>query len=390
MQEALLQDYQAVRKEARDIIAAFYHKNNGFPKPSDTEVQQLKKSYSSIPYRFKYVVAKYFFNVTFEYKKFPWRYLLPVFYFYMGKKWGPSYRKTIHHYRQDLTSRLVAFSKKHPEISFDEDAVCQIMKVILACYITTFINLPLLSFKLRREKLHYAYVAGFYYGLAYIISDKTLDNPHLQLAEKEQFHQQILSALSDESASDVSNDLLRDVIQMARQELPTDLFESQYRLLFFLQCVQFEEYFYNIETGSDDELIDKITLSALKTHLSLYTIQSFSTRFSLTETIQKHIKYSLLVQQDDDLRDVEKDKKENIKTFFSQPWNHPRFSPHVLYLALVKELCAENKHLVWLFTDYFKHLSKKEDETGLDHEKIMVFIQKVAGFDPKELVKTIH
>jgi hypothetical protein len=243
---------------------------------------------------------------------------------------------------------------------------------------------------LRKEKLHYAYVAGFYYGLAYIISDKTLDNPNLDFSQKEKFHQEILSALSDESASGVSNHLLKEVIQMARQELPTDLFESQYRLLFFLQCVQFEEYFYAIRQGSDDEIIDKLTLSALKTHLSLYTIQSFSTRFTLTETIQKHIKYSLLVQQDDDLRDVEKDKKENIKTFFSQPWSHPRFSPHGLYLALVKELCAENKHLVWLFTDYFKHLSKKEEETGLDHEKIMVFIKKVAGFDPKDLVKTIH
>jgi hypothetical protein len=384
--EENLARYEAIKNEARAVIARFYKEHRGFPAPAQEEVSRLHDAYSARQYRFKYVVAKYFFNVTFEYKGTPWKYVIPLLSFYIGKKLSGDYKNTVQKYRKDFTMRLNAFSKKHPDVVFDKEAISQMVKLILACYITTFINLPLFSVQSRKKKLHDAYLAGFYYGLAYVISDRTLDDPSISPEQKKDFHEQILSGLSNSNKMLITDGLLSDLISMAREALPVETFENQYRLLFYLQCVQFDEYFYSINEGSDDEIIDKLTLSALKTHLSLFTIQSFSTNRTLEESIQEHIKYSLLVQLDDDLRDMDKDRKENITTFFSQPWTHQTFSPHGLYLSLVKDICQQNKKLSWLFSDYFKHLSKKEKDASFDQEKIALFVQKMIGVDPGNII----
>ncbi|MFO0415159.1 MAG: hypothetical protein ACK50E_05855 [Bacteroidota bacterium] len=382
-------EYHRIKSLARQIISDFFHQHRGFDKISDAEVFELKEKYKNYEYRFRYVVRKYFMNVTFDLRQIPWKYVLPIFKYYFIKKYSRRYKYVIENYSKDFMKRILKLQSDFPDLIEREQDLSQVLKLITASCITCYINLPFFKKKAHKEKLHRAFLAGYYYGVAYLVSDKSLDSPYVSFQDKKEFHFSLLRILACPSRYQSDNKLLNSLQDLINKELPSEEFSKQYELLFFLQSVQFEDSTFCFELYNDEELIDKITLLALKTHLSLFTIQSFNTDLSLEDSILKHLKYSLLVQLDDDLRDVEKDRDEKIRTFFTTEWKETTFSPHSLYLALVKDICLQNPKLHWLYADYFLHLKKESGSPSLDHEKIQMFLKKTTGIELKDIYNTV-
>ena len=382
-------EYQRIKSLAKENISTFYYEHKKFSLNNEKDVELLNKKYQNFNYKFRYVVRKYFMNVTFDYRKIPWNFIIPVFHFYILKKIGSRYNKKIETYQIDFIHRISEIKVKIPDLIEKEEDLSQVIKLIMACSLSCYIHLPFFKKKSHKMKLHKAYLAGFYYGIAYLISDKALDSTKLSLLQKEELHFELLHLLADPVNYKSNNSVILVLSQFINEDLPVKDFNKQYELLFSLQSVQYEEMNFKYTTFSDSEIIEKITLLALKTYLSLFIIQSFIQNEKIETSIKKHLQYSLLVQLDDDLRDIEKDTAENRRTFYNKEWTESSFNPHSLYLKLVEKICEKNPDLHWLNADYFMHQSRELASPSLDHEKIKVFLKKITGYNLEDIYNKI-
>jgi hypothetical protein len=374
--EGFAADFEDILRLSRDIVDDFFRQHGDFRTENQDTIKSVLQEYGQKPMRFRNVVRKYFLNVTFDYRRIPWRYVLPVFSFYAHKKLNKNYRKLVHIYSQDMVARLVEMRRLKPDLIGSEADFAQVVKLTLATCIQCYIHLPFLKGRNSWNRLHTAYVAGFYLGVAYLISEGILDRWECDDSEREALHVELLRMLRDPAHYSGNNALLEFVASRIAHELPPDRFFQEYSLLYALQSTQFLDRKFVFRTYGVDEIRERATLLALKSHLSLFAIHAFSKRSNLTDSLRQHLLYSFLVQIDDDLRDAAKDRAEGIRTFFSEPWRESTFAPHAMYLALVDSLCARYPHLSWLYMDYAHTCLKEGHEQSLDHVKLVTFVQK--------------
>jgi hypothetical protein len=377
-------DYCAMKHKAQEIIRAFYIQHGGFKEDIGKKQAQIRTSLQDTPYRFEYVIRKYFMNVTFDYRHFPWKYVLPVFSFYLQKKLKRHYAKLVKVHLQETLERLRGLSASGHIIIRNEDDISQLAKIILACMLSRYIQLYPIFGRLKKRQMRNAYLSGYYLGLAYLISDHGLDHPQMDAESRHALHDAILKALVHEPIEEPEFAVIEKLRKDAHTELPASEFPNHYAILYHLQRAQFDDAQFTFNRFDDEEVIEKLTLLALKTHLSLFAIQMRYDEMNLIDSLNDHLLYSLLVQLDDDMRDVQKDQSENIRTFFTQPWTESDFNPHALYLKLVERMCSINPKLKWLYMDYFAHQEKKTQR--LDEEKINTFLEKLTGIQGRDLL----
>lgn len=381
------QNYLLIRQKAAVVIDALFDKNENFCHLDHGYITDLQTKSAQTKYRFKYVVQKYFMNVTFNFQTIPFKYILPVFDFYFRKKFSSSYSAVIDVHNKDFINRCKKIRKLFPDIISTEEDISQVIKLIMACTLTTYISFPI--FSSRREQLKKAYLSGFYLGLAYLIGDKHLDSPTTEAHEKNMLHKDILNFLSDPKNYQPQHPLIVAFAQEVIEHFDPEIYRTQYDILFYLQKIQFEDLQFQESTASIDVVKEKCINTGLKTFLSLQAVQSCGKNFDIDRNFEVNFLYSLLVQLDDDLRDVKKDSEHNIRTLFSHSYGDENFSPHLLYLAVVKIFVEKNKQLSWLYSDYFLHLENKEKLRGLDHDKINLFIEKTTSLKLQDIAKNI-
>jgi hypothetical protein len=377
------QDYLLIRQKASIIIQELFQKNGNFSKLNRDYIEELRTKYHNKSYRFKYVVRKYFMNVTFNFNSIPFKYVLPVFDFYLRKKFSPTYKKVIEEYEIDFVERCKQIRSYLPNLISSEEDISQIIKLIMACTLTTYITYP--TYNSRKATLKNSYLSGFYLGIAYLISDKQLDSPKLSDNEKLMLNNDILNFLSDPMHYSCQHPLIKLFANEVIEHFDPEIYQSQFEILFYLQKIQFEDLQFQIDNTSIQSIIDKCINTGLKTFLSLQAVQSCGKNFDLHLNFEINFLFSLLVQLDDDLRDIKKDRDDNIQTIFTHPFDRENFSPHLLYLELVNIFVKKNKNLSWLYTDYFLHLENIENNRGFDHDKIKLFIEKTTSIKLEDI-----
>ncbi|MFM7731392.1 MAG: hypothetical protein ACKO6L_10160, partial [Flavobacteriales bacterium] len=308
----------------------------------------------------------------------------PVFMFYLHKKFNRAYRQQVNMLVENMIERIRIMHAKGHRIIRHEDDITQLSKIILACSLSRYIRLFPINGKRKTKQLHDAFVSGYYLGLAYLLADHGLDHPNMDADKRRDFHETILRSLLSQPIDEEKYADINFVCKAAHAELPPNQFGGHYAILYHLQKIQYDDSCFRFTDFSDDEIVEKLTLLALKTHFSLYAIQMRYEEMPLAESIHEHLLYSLLVQLDDDLRDVAKDKSEGIRTFFSQAWTETSFHPHGLYLKLVERMCVINPKLDWLYIDYLKHL--QPSEKSFDQDKINQFLQKLIGKTGRDIL----
>ena len=383
----LEQNYLDLKSKAKKVIEDLFAQHSNFHSLSEELISDLRSKYADSPYRFRFVVQKYFMNVTFDYRAIPYRYILPVFDFYLTQKFYPSYNKVISTYKDDFIQRSRNIRQIFPDLIETEEDVSQIIKLIMACTLTTYISHPI--FTVKKERLKHSYLAGFYLGIAYLISDKILDNKNITITEKFYLHNEILKFLSNPQNAVVEHPLIKPFACQVISEFEPKSSITQYELLYHLQRIQFEDALFIFNEKSIDSIKEKTVNSGLKTFLSLQAVQSCGRDFDMFKNFQTNFLYSLLVQLDDDLRDIKKDREQGIRTFFSDSIESEHFSPHKLYLALVAIFVGKNKQLTWMYTDYFAHLKNPNNQGSLDHDKIILFLEKTTSCNLKDLTHQI-
>lgn len=380
-------NYLLIRQKASDVVRNLFNEYQQFNPKQLVTKDELGSKYLNSPYRFRYVAQKYFMNVTFNFHSLPFKYALPVFDFYLRKKFSQSYKIIIGTYKNDFIRRCQNVRSLFPNLIETEEDISQIIKLIMACTLTTYITYPI--YVSRKAQLEKSYLSGFYLGIAYLIGDKHLDNSENSHAEKFLLHNDILNFLSDPLHHQTKHALIHTFAQEVTQHFDPDIYQTQYNLLFYLQKIQYEDQQFKLDDTSMESIIQKTINSGLKTFLSLHAVQSCGKKFDMYRNFEINFLYSLLVQLDDDLRDIKKDREHNIRTLFSQPISHNNFSPHLLYLQLVGIFVQKNKQLSWLYADYFLHLKNKERFRGIDHNKIALFIEKTTPFKLSDIARSI-
>jgi hypothetical protein len=379
--------YLELKGMAQRVIDKLFSENEQFNLNYNDSIEELRVNYAEKPYRFRFVVQKYFMNVTFDYRPVPYRYILPVFHFYLTKKFSRSYDKAILDYRSDFIARTRNIVKLFPKLIETEEDVSQIIKLIMACTLTTYVSYPI--FSLPNGKLRLSYMSGFYLGIAYLISDKILDDKNISKEDKNDLHVEILNFLASPQKVEVKHPLLKAFASEVVVEFDPVACRSQYEILYYLQRIQFEDAQFELDDKSIESIKEKTVYSGLKTYLSLLAVRSCGRDFDMFQNFDTNFLYSLLVQLDDDLRDIRKDQEHGIRTFYSEPMQADLFSPHRLYLALVAIFVGKNKQLSWMYSDYFSHLNKTHDQNSLDHDKIMMFVEKTTASDLKDITRQI-
>jgi hypothetical protein len=226
-------------------------------------------------------------------------------------------------------------------------------------------------------------------GIAYLISDKILDDKNNSKEDKNDLHVEILNFLASPQKVEVKHPLLKAFASEVVVEFDPVACRSQYEILYYLQRIQFEDAQFELDDKSIESIKEKTVYSGLKTYLSLLAVRSCGRDFDMFQNFDTNFLYSLLVQLDDDLRDIRKDQEHGIRTFYSEPMQADLFSPHRLYLALVAIFVGKNKQLSWMYSDYFSHLNKTHDQNSLDHDKIMMFVEKTTASDLKDITRQI-
>jgi hypothetical protein len=380
-------NYLLLRQKASAVVQDLFNKNGNFSYLDSTYIDELRSNYANTPYRFRYVVQKYFMNVTFNFNSMPFKYALPVFDFYLRKKLSASYSRTIDEFKKDFITRCQHIRSLFPNIISTEEDISQIIKLIMACTLTTYITYPIYSS--RKEQLKKSYLCGFYLGIAYLIGDKHLDNPEISDQEKRMLHDDILNFLSDPRNNRCRHPLICAFADEVIEHFDPDLYQTQYDLLYYLQKIQYEDLQFKLDDTSVESIIEKNINSGLKTFLSLQAVQSCGKDFDMHRNFESNFLYSLLVQLDDDMRDIKKDRDHRIQTLFTHSFDEADFSPHVLYLELVNILVEKNKQLSWLYSDYFMHLENRENLRSMDHDKIKLFIKKTTSFTLEDVATSI-
>jgi hypothetical protein len=381
------QNYFLIRQKASAVIQDLFNKNEKFSYLHPNYIDELRTTYPNTPYRFRYVVQKYFMNVTFNFNSMPLKYALPVFDFYVRKKFSLSYNTIIGEFKNDFVKRCQNIRSLFPNIISTEEDISQIIKLIMACTLTTYITYPIYSS--RKEHLKKSYLSGFYLGIAYLIGDKHLDNPEISDQEKLMLHNDILNFLSDPRNNRSQHPLICAFAKEVIEHFDPDIYQTQYDLLYYLQKIQFEDLQFRLDDTSMESIVEKSISTGLKTFLSLQAVQSCGKNFDLHRNFESNFLYSLLVQLDDDMRDIKKDRDHNIQTLFSHSFSQENFSPHLLYLELVKIFVEKNKQLSWLYSDYFMHLENKENLRGIDHDKIKLFMEKTTSLKLEDVAASI-
>lgn len=386
-------DYDHLKEIAIDVVSEFYSLHSGFATDHKPKAEELEKRFGKKKYHFRYIVRKYFTNASFKIGRIPLLTQIKTARFYLFMIFDRRYKKLIHEYRDNLIFRLRQFHLSVPQVTIDEEAMMQMLKIISACTLSTYIEQPLRYGKNRSSELKDAYVLGYYLGISYLLDEYEMDNPKISSAVKEKFHQEVIKVLCNEIPENFvhKNAGIKYLKTNAEQDIPFDKYKDKYRILYLLQCAQNDDHCFTFSDFSDKEIIEKIALIGLKTHMSLYAVQ-LKQRKSVFETAGEYLLYSLLVQLDDDMRDYFKDKADNVRTLFTTEWKENGFNPHTLYLTLVEHFCKKNHSLKWLYIDYQCHLKKMQTNDGserLDNIKISAFIDFLYGFDLKEMVKEI-
>lgn len=380
-------NYLLIRQKATAVVQDLFNKNGNFSYLHPNYIDELRTKYPNTPYRFRYVAQKYFMNVTFNFNSMPLKYALPVFDFYIRKKFSLSYNTIIDEYKSDFVKRCRHIRSLFPNIISTEEDISQIIKLIMACTLTTYITYPIYSS--RKEQLKKSYLSGFYLGLAYLIGDKHFDSPEISDQEKLMLHNDILNFLSDPRNNRCQHPLICAFAKEVIEHFDPDIYQTQYDLLFYLQKIQYEDLQFQLDDSSMESIIEKSIGSGLKTFLSLQAVQSCGKNFDMDRNFESNFLYSLLVQLDDDMRDVKKDYDHNIQTLFSHSFRQENFSPHLLYLELVKIFVEKNKQLSWLYSDYFMHLENRGNLRSMDHDKIKSFIEKTTSFKLEDVTASI-
>jgi hypothetical protein len=378
------QNYLLLKQKATAVVHDLFQKKGNFSTLNQQYISELRTKYHNKPYRFKYVVRKYFINVTFNFDSIPFKYVLPVFDFYLRKKFSPTYKEVIQKFEIDFVERCLKIRSSLPNLISTEEDISQIIKLIMACTLTTYITYP--PNNSRMESLKKSYLSGFYLGVAYLISDKQLDSPKLSANEKQILNHDILNFLSDPLHYNCQHPVIKLFADEVINHFDPEVYQSQFMILFYLQKIQYEDLQFQIDNSSINSIIEKCINTGLKTFLSLQAVQSCGKNFDLYRNFEINFLFSLLVQLDDDLRDIKKDQDDNIQTLFSHPFDQKNFSPHQLYLELVNLFVKKNRKLSWLYMDYFIHLENTENSKAIDHDKIKLFIEKTTSIKLEDVV----
>lgn len=387
-------EYDQLKQVAIQVVKEFYTQHSGFSLDPDPLISRLNRRFGEKKYHFRYIVRKYFTNASFKIGRIPLLTQIKTARFYLFMIFDRRYSKIIQQYHDDLIIRLREFHASTPQVSIDEEAIMQMLKIISACTLSTYIEQPLNYGSNRSSELKDAYLLGYYLGISYLLDEYTLDNPQLSGIVKEKFHQEVIKALCDEMPVEFSfeNNGINYLKSNAEKDIPFEKYKDKYRILYLLQRAQYEDHSFRFNDFSDDEIIEKIALIGLKTHMSLYAVQ-LRQKKSVKETVEEFLLYSLLVQLDDDMRDYFKDKADKVETLFTVNWQNTAFNPHSLYLSLVDHFCHRNRWLKWLYMDYLSHLKKMkngDDSERLDNYKIRMFIDFLYKFDLKEMVNSLN
>lgn len=387
-------EYDQLKQIAIHVVKEFYTQHQGFSSDPDPLISKLNKRFGQKKYRFRYIVRKYFTNASFKIGRIPLLTQIKTARFYLFMVFDRRYKKIIQQYRDDLIIRLREFHASTPQVSIDEEAIMQMLKIISACTLSTYIEQPLRYGSNRSSELKDAYLLGYYLGISYLLDEYAMDNPKLSGSVKEKFHQEVIKALCNEMPAEISfeNGGINYLKSNAEKDIPFHKYKDKYRILYLLQRAQYDDHSFRFNDFSIDEIVEKIALIGLKTHMSLYAVQ-LKQKKSVKETVKEFLLYSLLVQLDDDMRDYFKDKADKVETLFTVNWQNTDFNPHSLYLSLVDHFCYRNRSLKWLYMDYLSHLKKMktgDDSESLDNYKIRMFIDFLFKFDLKEMVNNLN
>jgi hypothetical protein len=386
--------YQELYERFSKVVYDFIEQNPSPDHSFQQEMDTLKHKYGNFPYRFRYIVQKYYLNVTLELRRIPrLQYVCTIGQFILHKKYDRRYKKWVDYYLSLFKKELDSFRGKFPQCIIDEEFVSQIIKVIYACLLSTYIRQPVFRRRHHWKQLDDAFYYGFYIAMLYLLTDDFLDDEKIGNQLKDQFHHSGLDFLAGNLNQEIPDDYIykasEHVVLRMVEKFPFEKNELLYRHLFCLQKAQFDDMRCEFEAESFESLKVKTTRLGLKTFLSYVIMLPQWARGGVVFSNDAFL-FSLYTQLDDDMRDAIDDRRNNVRTFYSFPLHAKPFNPYIFALRLIDKFVSKNKDLSWMYADLLKHAHREEHSESMDKEKIRVFIRKVVEKDLSEIMHYVN
>jgi hypothetical protein len=383
------EEYQRLKENSIICVQAFFREHGPFSGDESIEHRELAKQVPKKGYRFRYIVHKYFVNVSLDLARIPkLRYLITVPQFIFFKKYDPRYKRLIATYLPKFKEEINQFSNANPWFELNEEALTQIIKVVYACLLAQFIRQPFFRRAQHWKDLDDTFYYGIQLGLMYLISDSFLDDINETEENKSKFNAFGLKLLAGQSLENStphpSFEAIFFLFKQMERKMPFFENEDRYKHLYFLQKVQYEEGRFKALHNDLDSIEHKIALIGLKTFLSFLVMLPPDAR-NVDLLVKKAFLFSLYTQMDDDMRDVWEDQQNGIQTLFSAPLQSELFNEHLFMLRIIQTLLAGNPRMRWMYQDYWNHIHRKPGQDSMDKEKIRIFIKKVVEKDIDEI-----
>jgi hypothetical protein len=383
------EEYHRLEKKALTFVQCFFDEHGPFIGNLDAAHFELEKKLPEKGYRFRYIVHKYFVNVSLELKKIPsFRYFLTVPQFIFFKKYDPRYKRLVSAYLPKLKEEIIRFKQKNPWFEPNEEALTQVIKVVYACLLAEFIRQPFFRRASHWKSLDTSFYYGIQLGLMYLVSDSFLDDVNESEENKRQFNSFGLKLLAGQSIENTtphsSFQAIYFLFKQMEQRMPFIENEIRYKHLYFLQKVQYEEGCLKAISSDLHSIQHKIALIGLKTFMSFVVMLPSKAR-NIDLLFERAFLFSLYTQLDDDMRDVLEDQQNRLQTLFSSPLKSELFNEHLFMLRIMDTLLEKNATIRWIYQDYWNHIHRKPGKDSMDKEKIRVFIKKVVERDINEI-----
>lgn len=375
--------YEELYAIAESQLKPLFFENDYFGGMHEQELNHLKTLYRLRKPNFMNVLHKYYLMTTLGLHKFSFNHFFKTLFLVIIINLSYRRFKEVVKFYNDIISREInSLQNLIPEIDLNQKKH-QIVKVILANVLTTFIHSNLLFPRKVQIKLEKSFYMGYYIGINYIISDQILDSLEYTQKEKLEFHNLVQQVLSDSDYSHFSDNrfyaFINRIITDCKLRFPFKENEEFYKILFLLEQSQFEDLCFTYKNGQTDKLIHKSSLVALKTMFSLIAV-NLKLSIKLNENINKSILWSLYCQMTDDIRDINEDTEQNILTLFTIDEENRKFNPYKLYIHLTEKF-AKKYYAPWMYSDLLNMLNDSEIHSKVkqDDRKINIFTYKILG-----------
>lgn len=376
----LFEDLYAI---AETQIKTLFYENDFFGGSHEQELNHIKTKYKTGKPDFLDVLHKYYLMTTLGLHKFSFKHFFKtIFLVIIINLRYRRYKKVVRYYNDIVSREINSLQNLVPEIDLNGKKH-QIVKVILANVLTTFIYSKLLFPRKVQFKLEKSFYMGYYIGVNYIISDQILDSTKYTKNEKLEFHNLVQHVLSDSDYSHFANGrfypFINKIITDCKLRFPYGENEEFYKILFLLEQSQFEDLCFNYKKGETNKLVHKSSLVALKTMFSLIAVNLKLSR-KLDDNINNSILWTLYCQMTDDIRDINEDREQNILTLFTLEEDKYKFNPYRLYIFLTNKF-AKKYYASWMYSDLLNMLNDSEIHSKVkqDDRKINIFTNKILG-----------